>query len=62
MSYGQCIVMQQRAFQAYKRGDILSAIELTYAARDMLHDEQARKELMDRITAWQEELYGADAK
>ena len=62
MSYGECIALQQKAFQAYKRGDILLAVELTLRARDLLQDDQARKELMERVTAWEEEVYGPEAK
>jgi len=62
MSYAKCIVLQQQAFKAYKNGDIVTAVDLTLQARELLSDEQARKELMERITAWEEELYGKDAR
>jgi len=43
-------------------GKIITAKNYVAWSKIKSFDEQARKELMERITAWEEELYGKDAR
>ncbi len=51
------IVLQMQANAAYKRGDLVEAIQLTKTAQKASSSDQAKRELQERIDVWERELF-----